>query len=86
MLSILKINLVFLGSYCFQHFSGSSVCYSLECCICTPHADFVGFFGCKSRQLPGHMLSALVVEKIRECHYIEIPAGIQFSCVPVETG
>lgn len=86
MLSIFKINLVVLGSYCFQHFSGSSVCYSLERCICTSHADFGGFFGCKSRQLPGHMLSALLVGKIRECHYIEIPAGIQFSCVPVETG
>lgn len=86
MLSIFKTHLVFLAFYCFQHFSGSSVCYSLAYCICTSCADFVGFFGCKSRQLPGHMLTALVVGKIRDGHYIELSAGIQFSSVPIEIG
>lgn len=77
MLSIFKIKLAFLVFYCFQHFSGSSVYAHLVLTLWN--------FGCKSRQLPGHMLSALVAGKIRDCHYIEIPAGIQFSSVPVET-
>lgn len=86
MLSIFKINSVVLPSDCFQHLSGSSVSYSLAYCICTSCADFVGFFGCKRRQLPEHMLTALVVGKIRDCHYIELSAGIQFSSVPIENG
>lgn len=60
--------------------------YSLAYCIYTSCADIVGIFGCKTRQLPGHMLTALVAGKIRDCHYIELSAGIQLSSVPIETG
>lgn len=55
-LSIFKIHFMFSTFYCFQHFSGSSVCYSLAYCICTSCADFVGFLAARVDNYQGTCL------------------------------